>query len=146
MQRARFAVVFLPSKENDFHCFCGACLGKSCKLDDRCEECHNWSYDHCNRVSEYLHKLSLQREKKHERKAKASSSFSSLSGFLPSMLVPLYQLLSSADIVTTTPSSLVCAVRERNFEGSSPSQSCRWEAYLVGIGVYGSPLVPTSGL
>ena len=57
-----------------------------------------------------MDKLSLQWEKKRERKAKASSS--SLSGFSPSMPVPLGQLQSSvgSDMVTTTSSSLVCAV------------------------------------
>ena len=53
-------------------------------------------------------KLLLQREKKHDRKAKASSS--SFSGFLPSMPEHLCQLPSFAGtgVVTTTPSSMVC--------------------------------------
>ena len=83
---------FLPSEENNPHRLCVSCLGKSCKCDDLCEECHDWSDDLGNRVSEYMHKLSLQREKKRERKAKAFSS-SSFSGFSPLMLVPLCQLL-----------------------------------------------------
>ena len=63
-------------------------------------------------VSEYMHKLSLQREKKHERKAKASSTSSSFLGFLPAMPVPPCQLLLSAGAggVTTIPSSSVCSV------------------------------------
>ena len=100
---------FLPSRENNPHRLCVACRGKSCRSDDRCEECHDWSDDHCGRVSKYMNKLSLQREKRRNRKAKASSS--SFSGFSPSMPVPLYQLPSSAGtgVVMTTPSS-VCAV------------------------------------
>ena len=63
-------------------------------------------------VSEYMHKLSLQREKKRERKAKASSTSSSFLGFLPSMPVPPCQLLLSAGAggVTTIPSSSVYSV------------------------------------
>ena len=108
MSRARCATVFLPSMENDSHRLCVTCLGKSYRSDDHCEECYNWSDDHCNRVSEYLAKLSLQREKRRERKAEASSS--SFSGFSPSMPVPLCRLLSSAGtgVVMTILSSSVC--------------------------------------
>ena len=81
---------FLPSKKHDRHRLCVACRGKSCKLDDRCEDCHNWSDDCCSCVSDYFEKLSLQREKKRERKTK-----SSLFGFSPLMPVPLGQLPSS---------------------------------------------------
>ena len=57
-------------------------------------------------------RLSLQREKKHERKAKASSSSSSYLGFSPFMPVPLCQLTLSAgtSMVATTLSSSVCVV------------------------------------
>ena len=60
-------------------------------------------------------KLSLQWEKKHERKAKASSS----SSFLPVMPVPLRQLpfLAGSDVVTTTLSLSVCAV---TYSASAP--------------------------
>ena len=65
-------------------------------VDDRFEECHDWSDDCCNRISDYMHKLSSQREKNHKRKIKVSSSSSSFSDFSPSMSVPLCQLPSSA--------------------------------------------------
>ena len=104
---------FLPSKENDPYRLCVACRVKSCKIDDRCEECHNWSDDCCIRVSDYMHKLSLQREKKCERKAMASSLplfFSS--GFSSLMLIPLCRLPSfaGAGVVMTTPSPMARAV------------------------------------
>ena len=101
---------FLPSEENNPHRLCVVCRGKSCRSDDCCEDCHNWRDNHCNWVSDYMTRLSLQQEKKHERKAKASSS--SFSGFSPSMPVPLCQLPLSAGtgVVTTTPSSSVCVV------------------------------------
>ena len=87
---------FLPSKENDPHCLCVACHGTSCRNDDRCKEYHNWSDDHCNHLSDYMDKLSLQWGK----------------GFLPSMPVPPDQLPSSvgSGVVTTTSSSSVCVV------------------------------------
>ena len=105
---------FLPRKENDPHRLCVACHGKSCMIDYHCEDCHDWSDDHCKRVSDYMHKLSLQRE----RKTKASSS-SSFSGFLPLMRVPLCRLPSPAGtgVVTTTPLSVVCAV---TFSAAAP--------------------------
>ena len=99
----------LPSMENDPHRLCVSCLGKSCKIDDCCEEYHDWSDDCCTRVSDYIHKLSWQRETRRERKDKASSS--SFSGFSPLMPVRLCQRPSSAGagVVTTTPST-ACAV------------------------------------
>ena len=77
---------FLPSKENNPQCLCVACCGKICKYDDCCEECHDWSDDRCNHISDYMEKLPLQCERKRKQRAKASSS--SFSGFLPSMPVP----------------------------------------------------------
>ena len=64
----------LPSKDNDPHHLCCSCHGKTCSLDGRCEECHDWSDDGCQHVCEYMLKLSLQRERK--AKASSSSSFS----------------------------------------------------------------------
>ena len=99
---------FLPSKENNTPCLCVTCRGKSCNLDDRCEECHDGPDYRCKRVSEYMVKLSLQCEMC-ERQAKASSS--SFSGFSCSMPVSLCQLPSPAGtgVVTTTPSFTACA-------------------------------------
>ena len=54
----------LFSKEHDPHRLCIAFRDKSCKLDDRCEECYDWSDDHSNHVSGYVEKLSLQRKRK----------------------------------------------------------------------------------
>ena len=102
---------FLPSKKHGPHRLCIACRGKSCKSDNWCEKCHDWSGDRCSCVSDYVEKLSLQRERKKERKT--MSSFSSFPGFSPSMPVPLGQLPSFAGsgVVTTSPSaSTVCAV------------------------------------
>ena len=95
---------FLPSEENNPHRLCIACRGKSCTID--------WSDDHYSRVSDYMHKFSLQWKKKHEWKAKASSSSSSFLDFSPSMLVPLCQMPLSAGggVVTTTHSSTACPV------------------------------------
>ena len=103
---------FSPSKENNPHRLCVPCGGKSCKINNHYEECHDWSDNLCNQVSEYMHKLLLQREKKRKRKAKAASSSSSFSGFSPSKPVILCQLPSSAGngVVTTIPLSMVCAV------------------------------------
>ena len=81
---------FLPSKEHDSHHLCVVCHGKSCTLDDHCEEYHDLPDDRCDHVTEYVVKLSVQCE----RKTKSSSSF--ISGFSPSMPVPLGQLPSSA--------------------------------------------------
>ena len=74
-------------------------------------------YDHYSRVSDYMHKVSLQWKKKHERKAKASSS--SFSDFSPSMLVSLCQMPLSAGggVVTTTHSSTACPV---TFSAANP--------------------------
>ena len=79
-------------------------------LHNRCEECHDWSDKHCLHVGEYMAKLSVQREKKRERKAKASSS--SFSGFFLAMLVPLCQLPSpvGSGVMMTTPLLTVCPV------------------------------------
>ena len=101
---------FLPTKDNDPHRFFTSCRGKTWGLNDHCEECHDWSDKRCLCVSEYMNKMSAQHEKKHERKAKASSS--SFLGFSPAMPVPLCQLLSpvGSGVVTTAPSSTVCSV------------------------------------
>ena len=101
---------FLPSKEDGPHCLCVACRGKSCMIANLCGKCLDRNGDRCRRVSDYMHKFSLQWEKKRERKAKASSS--SFLSFSPLMLVPLWQLLSSAGagVVTTTPLSTAFAV------------------------------------
>ena len=76
---------------------------KTCDVEDLCEGCHDWSDDKCRQVGEYLVKLSAQREKKLERKVKASSS--SFLGFSPPMLVPLCNLpfpLCSGVVTTTS--------------------------------------------
>ena len=99
------------------HINCVMCHGMSCKIDNRCEECHDWSDDRFTRVSDYMHELLLQREKKHIRKAKAySSSFSFF--FCPRCQLPC-QLPSpaGAGVVTTTPSSTVCAL---TFSAAAP--------------------------
>ena len=104
---------FLPAKGNDPHHLCTSCCGKTCSSDDRCEECHDCSDERWQHVGEYIDKLSLHREKKGERKAKASSTSFSFSGYSPAMPVPQCQLLSpsGSGIVTTTPSlSSVCTV------------------------------------
>ena len=62
------------TKENDPHRLCTSCHGKTCSLDDGCEECHDLSDERCQHVGECMAKLLVQREKKHERIAKASSS------------------------------------------------------------------------
>ena len=51
---------FLTSKENIPHRLCVSCCGKSCKINNHCEEGHDLSDDCYNRVSEYMHKLLLQ--------------------------------------------------------------------------------------
>ena len=60
--------ILLPLKEHDPHRLCVACRGKSCHLDDCCDEYHEWSEERCRSVSEYVEKLSLQHERKKERK------------------------------------------------------------------------------
>ena len=65
---------FLPAKDHDPHRLCVTCRGKSCNVDDQCVECHEWSEERCREVAAYAVKLSAQREKKKERKAKSSSS------------------------------------------------------------------------
>ena len=57
---------FLPSKEHDPHHFSVTCRGKSCTPDDQCEECHDWTNEHCKSVANHVEKLSLQRERKKE--------------------------------------------------------------------------------
>ena len=109
---------FLSSKEHDPHRLCVSCRGKSCHQDDRCDECHEWpeefcksvvAEEFCKSVVAYEEKLLVQHEKKKERKAKSSSSFS---GFSPSMSVPLRQLLFTLPRVVSTSASstAVCAV------------------------------------
>ena len=96
------------STEHDPHRLCIACRGKSCSPDDRCEECHEWTYERCKSVANYVEKFSLQCGRK--PKSSLSSSFSS---FSPSIPVPLGQLPSFTDsgVVTTSAlSSAVCAV------------------------------------
>ena len=102
---------FLPSKEYNPHRYCVACRGKSCTPDDRCEECHDWPHERCKSVANYVEKLSLQCERKKDRKTKSSSS-SSFSGFSFSTLVPLGQLPSPAGsgVVTTLAFSCVICV------------------------------------
>ena len=51
---------FLSTKENDPHLLCTSCRGKACVLEDRCEDCHDWSDEKCLCVREYLVKLSAQ--------------------------------------------------------------------------------------
>ena len=99
------------TKENDPHRLCTSCHGKTCSLDDGCEECHDLSDERCQHVGECMAKLLVQREKKHERMAKASSSsFSSF--FFLKCLSPLCQLSSpsGSGIVTITPLLSVCVV------------------------------------
>ena len=83
---------FLPTKKNDPHRLCTACRGKTCDIEDHCEDCRDWLDEKCRRLGEYLAKLSAQHEKKHKRKAKSSSS--SFSGFSSSMPVLLCNLPS----------------------------------------------------
>ena len=80
------------------------CRGKSCPLDNWCDECHDWSEEHCRYVANYAEKLSAQHEKKKERKTKSSSS--SFSVFSPTMPVPFSQLAPT----TGASSTAVCAV------------------------------------
>ena len=103
---------FLQAKDNDLHRHCTTCRGKTCDIEDRCEDCQDWSDEKCRRVGEYLAKLSAQHEKKHERKGKVYSSSSSFLGFFPSMPVPLCNLPSPvcSGIVTTTLSLAACSV------------------------------------
>ena len=110
---------FLPVRDNDPHQFCASCRGKTCNIDDRCEDCHDWTDYMWHRLGEYLAKLSVQQERKKERRAKAASSSSSFSGFSPSMPVPLCQLSSPYDnvVATSVASSAASAV---TFEALSP--------------------------
>ena len=73
---------FLPAKDNDPHCFCTLYRGKTCALEDGCDECHDWPDKRCIRVGEYMAKLSLQRERR------AEASYSSLLGFPLPCLFP----------------------------------------------------------
>ena len=85
-------VFFLLFTRTPIHCH-----GKECSSDDKCSECYEWSEGMWHKISDYHLKLASQRETKKERKAKASSPFSSFFGFSPSMLVPLTCLSSSFD-------------------------------------------------
>ena len=51
---------FLLAKDNNPHCLCTSRCGKTCSLDDRFEECHDWSDECCQLVGEYMAKLSMQ--------------------------------------------------------------------------------------
>ena len=97
---------FLPSKEHDPHRLCVVC-GEILHFDDRCEECHDWLDEQCKRVADYFEKLSLQCERKKERKTESSSS--SFFSF-PSMPKPLGQLPSpvSSGVVTMLAFCLRC--------------------------------------
>ena len=55
---------FLQVKENVPCHLCTSCQGKTSVLEDRCEDCHDWSDEKCFCVGEYLTKLSAQCEKK----------------------------------------------------------------------------------
>ena len=68
--------LFLPAMGNDPHCLCTSYRGKTCDIEDRCEDCHDWFGEKCRCVGEYIANLSAQREKKRERKAKTYSSSS----------------------------------------------------------------------
>ena len=101
---------FLPAENHDPLRLCVSCRGKSCTVDDHCAECAEWSEKHCSDVAAYTVKLSVQREKKRERKANFSSS-SSYSSFSPSIPVPLNQLaLTSGVIFTSASLTPVCSV------------------------------------
>ena len=95
---------FLSSKEHDPHRLCVSCRGKSCHQDG-CHECPEEfcksvvAKEFCKSVVAYEEKLLVQHEKKKERNAKSSSSFS---GFSPSMPVPLRQLLFTLPRVVST--------------------------------------------
>ena len=41
---------FLLARDNDPHQFCTFCQGKTCNINDRCEECHDWTDDMWYRV------------------------------------------------------------------------------------------------
>ena len=71
--RGRYAIDSCCQRRTPLISSC-ACCGKTCNLDDRCEEFHDWPDDRCKRVSGYVIKLPLQQKKKRERKAKTSSS------------------------------------------------------------------------
>ena len=75
---------------------------------------HYWLDDCCNCVSDYVENLSLQCERK-EWNTKFSSSFSSFSGFSPSMLVPLGQLPLSVGSSVVTTSLSASTVRAMKF-------------------------------
>ena len=92
----------LPAVDKNPHTLCNSCGGRECSADDRCGDFYNWSDEMWAEVSHYHFKLAAQREKKKKRMAKASSSPSSFTGFLPSMPVPLHNLSSSFDTVVTS--------------------------------------------
>ena len=126
---------FLLAKDNDPHCLCTSCRGKTCGLNDHCEECHDWSDERCLRVGEYCTWLTCQCnvKKKRERKAKASSSSSSFSMFSPAMPVSVAILLIQVLWqLATTPSSTVCLV---NFRAA---------AHVVFVAPFVAPLEVTS--
>ena len=66
---------FLPAKDKDPHLLSMNCRSKECIVDDCCGDCHNWSDEMWQKVSECHSRLVAQRQK---RKAKASSSFSGI--------------------------------------------------------------------
>ena len=51
---------FLPAKENDPHRLCTASLGKTCDIEDCCEDCHDWPDEKCHCLGEYSILLSCQ--------------------------------------------------------------------------------------
>ena len=96
---------------------CVLCVGGNLALMMiKCEECHEWTDEHCKSVADYVEKLSLQCERK-ERKTKSSS----FSGFSPSMLVPLGQLPSPADSGVVTSLALSSAVCVAMFLVAGPT-------------------------
>ena len=58
---------FLPARDNDPHRLCTSCQGETCNIDDRCEDCHDWTDDMWHCLGEYLPKLSVQWSERRRR-------------------------------------------------------------------------------
>ena len=60
--------VRMSALESDGHSRCATCIGKECKVDDRCEECIGWNIDKMNTFIKNRRDKELCRARKAKRR------------------------------------------------------------------------------
>ena len=97
--------VRMSALESDGHSRCATCIGKECKVDDRCEECIGWNIDKMNTFIKNRRDKELCRARKAKRRLGLREQGKQQIGSL--LVQPDRKVASSAHSMSSSSSALI---------------------------------------